>query len=195
MMEKPSPGTVDLEFELQPETLLEQRLLEDPVFRKGLVWGVPRYGHPEGEVYKHVREVLDNIERLTITEEERLRLRLIAYAHDTFKYLENKEVPRRWERHHAVLARRFLERYTDDLVVLTITQYHDEAYYIWRDHYLYQAPQRAEARMAHLLNRIGDHRQLYYYFFKCDTQTGDKNPAPLQWVEENFPGIQPVELK
>ncbi|MDV7390303.1 hypothetical protein RZS08_03065, partial [Arthrospira platensis SPKY1] len=55
-----------IEKTLQPETDLERQLILHPEFREGLLWGVPRYGHPEGEIYKHIREVLDNIERLPI---------------------------------------------------------------------------------------------------------------------------------
>jgi hypothetical protein len=32
--------------------------------------------------------------------------------------------------------------------------------------------------------RAGANLRLYYLFFKCDTQTGDKTQAPLRWFEE-----------
>ena len=43
---------------LKPETELEVRLLENPLFQEGLNWGKPRFGHPEGKVGLHVRDVL-----------------------------------------------------------------------------------------------------------------------------------------
>ncbi len=194
-MNRSTTNDLDYEAVLRPETQLERRLLADPEFQRGLAWGVPRYGHPEGEVYKHIREVLDNIDQLSISPSGRERLRLVAFVHDTFKCDEDKSTPRNWQRHHAVLARRFIERYTDDPIVLTLTQWHDEAYYIWRDAQLYDKPEQAKERFDRLLEKAGDFLQLYYLFFICDTLTGDKNLAPLRWVEANFPGIEVVKLR
>lgn len=195
MRNKPSTKTIDLAQELGVETTLEKKLLEHPLMIEGMFWGVPRYGHPEGEVYKHVKEVLENIDLLETSPKEREWLRIIAFVHDTFKFQEDKRKPRNWHRHHAVLARRFLEQFVDSTALLNIVQNHDEAYYIWRDTAIYKEPEKAALRMERLLDRIQGHNQIYYLFFKCDTQTGDKNPAPMKWVEENFPGIQPVKLK
>lgn len=188
--------TIDLVAELRPETPLEHQLLQQLEVQEGMMWGVPRYGHPEGEVFRHVQDVYANIERIPqLSSEDREKLRLIALIHDTFKYQEDKARPRNWNRHHAVLARRFMEQFTDDTALLTIIQYHDEAYYIWRDKVMYKHPDRAEQRMNHLLDRLQGATQLYYLFFKCDTSTGDKNPAPIKWVEANLPGVQAIELK
>ena len=186
---------VNLELILQPETSLERLILKYTPFRRGLLWGVPRYGHPEGEVYKHVKEVLANIDCLEVTDKEREWLRIVALVHDTFKFQEDKREPRNWHRHHAVLARRFLEEFVDDEALLNIVQNHDEVYYIWRDMVLFKQPERGAQRMERLIDRLQGYNQLFYLFFKCDTQTGDKNPAPIKWVEENFPGVVPVKLK
>lgn len=189
-----SADKIDLAAVLRLENELEHQLIQDPLVIEGMFWGVPRYGHPEGEVYKHVQEVLANIDKLDVDPDTRAKLRLIALTHDTFKFQEDKRHPRNWHQHHAVLARRFLERYIDDRILLNIVQNHDEIYYIWRDTVVYKDPERAAARMERLLDRLEGEHQLYYLFFKCDTQTGDKNPAPIKWVEENFPGITPVVL-
>lgn len=189
-----SKNKLDLVKALGLETAFERELIRDPEMVNGMFWGEPRYGHPEGEVYKHVKEVLDNIDKLEVNEETRTKLRIIALTHDTFKYRENKNSPRNWNQHHAVLARRFMERYTDDHILLNIIQNHDEVYYIWRDTVIFKQAERAAARMERLIDRLQGAHQLYYLFFKCDTMTGDKNPAPIKWVEENFPGIQPVVL-
>ncbi len=182
----------ELQATLRPETDIEHRLLSAPEFVTGLQWGIPRYGHPEGEVYKHVREVLDNIDRLQLTAADRERLRLIAFAHDTFKYAEDKSHPRDWSKHHGILARQFLERFTNDGAVLRITEWHDEAYYCWRFIHLFEVPQKGAYRLEQLLNLIGPYRQLFYLFFKCDTCTGDKNLAPLKWFEQSIAGIDIV---
>lgn len=179
---------------LKPETELELAMLEDPTFAAGLMWGKPRFGHPEGQVVYHIREVLDNVDKLNISEEERTKLRIITFVHDTFKYQEHKGNPRDWSRHHSVLARQFLEKYTEDQALLDITELHDEAYYCWRLAHIHRQNAQSEERLNRLMDRLGEHAQLYYLFFKCDTCTGDKNLASLYWVEENMPGIDIVEL-
>lgn len=192
MVKKPE---LDLELILQPETPLERTIIRNKAFRKGLLWGVPRYGHPEGEVYKHIRDVFDNIDCLEISHLERERLRLIALVHDTFKHQELKNKPRDWTKHHGVLARHFLAAYTADEAVLKITEIHDEAYYIWRLKHLYHREQESRQRLLLLLEQLGENLQLFYLFFKCDTCTGDKIQSPLKWFEQHIPGITIVHLR
>lgn len=177
---------------LAPEDEIEHKMFTDSSFVKGLVWGVPRFGHPEGEIWKHIREVLDNIDGLHLSSKDRCRLRYIALAHDTFKYQEDKSYPRDWSKHHGVYARRFLEQYTQDKLVLTITELHDEAFYCWRTRHLFQQPAAGEERLTRLLEQIDGFRQLYYSFFWADTSTGDKNPAPLLWFEDCVKGIKKI---
>jgi hypothetical protein len=170
-----------------PETRLEEQLITSPEFNKGLLWGKPRYGHPEGLVLYHIIEVLDNIERLTLTTIERETLRLVALVHDTFKFRE--EELRIWNddytQHHGVLARRFMEQYTDNQQILNLIELHDEAYYIWKS----GDELRQKNRVERLFNRLGDDLQLFYAFFKCDTQTGDKTQVPISWFESCASGM------
>ncbi len=193
-MENAAVKKIDLFAELKPETEQERAFLNDPYFTDGCMWGVPRFGHPEGAVYRHIQEVLQNIDRYDIPPETRRKLRVIAFVHDAFKYIEDKSTPRDWSRHHAMYARKFLERYTDDQELLDITELHDEAYYIWRIWHLYKEPEKAKKRLHRLLSRLGDSLQLYYLFFKADTLTGDKNLAPLKWFESTIEGVQIVPL-
>ena len=182
-----------LELLLQPENPLEHRLLQEPAFREGMFWGEPRFGHPEGKVVLHVREVLDNINQIPrLSAADRSRLRLIAYAHDTFKYCEDKRRPRDWTRHHGVLARRFMEAFTNDEIVLEIIETHDDAYYAWRTERrgLQLDFDNEQKTLEELLRRVGGFIHLYYLFFKCDTQTGDKNQASLKWFEQKNPEIE-----
>lgn len=189
MAKKPSEKDIFFEDILQPETDLECQLLLHPDVRQGLKWGKPRYGHPEGAVYRHVKEVLDNIDRLQVSAWEREQLRIIAFIHDTFKYKEDSNRPRNWNQHHAVLARRFMDNYIDDELTLMIIQWHDEAYYIWRDMVLNNKKERAHIRMKRLLEKLKNQTNLYYLFFFCDSKTGNKNTAPIYWIEENLIGI------
>lgn len=182
---------------LRPESVLEQQLLELPDFQHGLQWGEPRFGHPEGKVILHIREVLDNIDLLkNLPDDWRSRLRLIAFVHDTFKYAEDRSHPRDWNRHHGLIARRFLETFTSDATVLDIIETHDDAYYAWlvQKHEQFRLDNHHKA-LENLLPRIGHCIQLYYLFFKCDTQTGDKTQAPLKWFEQIVPGIEVTPVR
>ena len=187
---------------LQPESKLEASFLEEASFVRGLQWGLPRYGHPEGSIWRHILEVSVNIDRLPAevqmkkfgSRTTRESLRLINWVHDTFKNIEDKSTPRNWDKHHAAFACDFLKRYIDDQQLLNIVKHHDEAYYIWRLIHLTDRQKEAEKRLVQLREYIGDYWQLYYLFFKCDTCTGDKNPAPLIWFEQEMPGIVLVDF-
>ena len=180
---------------LQPETDLERLLFVEPEFLEGLFWGVPRFGHPEGMVVYHIREVLDNIEKLSVSAKERAQLRLATFAHDTFKIAEHRGKPRDWSRHHAVLARKFMERLTNDGLVLDLIEFHDEIYHIWLDLKVRKEIERGKRRLDTFLGRFsGKALQLYYLFFKCDTQTGDKSLAPVKWFEREIESIQKVDF-
>ena len=182
-----------IEHLIRPENDLERKLLVMPEFRKGLLWGEPRFGHPEGKVALHVREVLDNIEILpNLSRENRNRLRLIAIVHDTFKHAESRSRPRDWTKRHGLLARQFMEGYTSDAVVLDVIETHDDAYYKWLAQRRRPSP---HSQLDSLLSRVGHCLQLYYLFFKCDTQTGDKIQAPLRWFEQVAEGIEVVKIK
>ena len=172
----------DLEAAIRPETALEEHLLRQPAIVEGMHWGKPRHGHPEGAVWRHVVEVLANVDRLAdLTPTDRRDLRLVTLVHDTFKYVEDRSEPRDWSRHHGVLAREFVERYTSKPRVLLLTEWHDEAYYCWRLFALRGRRNRARQRMDRLMALFGEELPFFYRFFVCDTLTGDKTPAPLAW--------------
>lgn len=178
-----------------PESETERAILQDSGFQRGLFWGLPRYGHPEGQIIYHIREVLDNIDRLDVTPDVRSQLRLVAFIHDTFKYRESefKSVqPRDWSKHHSVFAWEFAKQYTSDPRVLMIIRQHDEAYYAWQMIHLYNKPKAGRARLQRVMDLCKGFEQLYYLFFLCDTRTGDKNQAPLRWFERTVVDIQPV---
>lgn len=181
-----------LEALLKPETTLERTLLSVSEFRNGLLWGEPRFGHPEGIVALHIREVLDNISRIPrLSAADRSMLRLIALSHDAFKYAEDRSRPRDLEKHHGKLARRFMEAYTSQQAILDVLETHDDAYYCWLYHHRNPSPRPLKP----LLEKIDHCLQLYYLFFKCDTQTGDKTQAPLRWFEREAPGIEILTIK
>ncbi|MBP7821891.1 MAG: HD domain-containing protein [Saprospiraceae bacterium] len=183
---------------LCPENDLEKMLILEEDFNKGLFWGEPRYGHPEGKVIFHIREVYSNINKLKISAELRSKLRIIALVHDTFKYKEaealHKDGKRDWSKHHSILAAQFLSKFIDDQEILKIVKYHDEAYYSWRTHALDENIEESQTRLSRLQENIGDDIQLFYLFFKCDTRTGDKIQTPVRWFERRVPNIKVVDF-
>lgn len=186
--------TAELKEYLKPENDLEASFLEDAEFCRGLQWGVPRFGHPEGSIMAHIVEVNANIDRLPIDVETRAHLRIICWVHDTFKHIEDKGSPRDWTKHHAVYARKFLERYLSDSLLLNVVELHDDAYYAWRLTHLYHKPDEGAERIEMIREKVGPYWQLFYLFFKCDTSTGDKNPAPLTWFENTMEDIEVVDF-
>jgi hypothetical protein len=186
-----------IEQYLKPETDLERSIMSDKDYIKGLSWGKPRYGHPEGKVILHIREVLDNVDKIpNLDNETRGKLRVITLVHDSFKHEEDKyrkKYGRKDEYHHAVLAAQFLAKHTDDQQLANIILLHDEAYYSWKL-LRYQRMDEYQTRLDKLLSSIGESLQLYYLFFKCDTQTGDKTQDPLIWFETSIEGINIVKF-
>ena len=171
---------------LVPETSLERHLLSQPELVEGLSWGEPRFGHPEGKVYLHVKEIYANIDQLhDLSTKTRSQLRLVALIHDGFKFREVKSSPRNWDMHHASIARRFAEQHIDDPMLLSLVELHDEAYYCWRAvRRLANDDIEARYTVESLLQKVEPFLMEYMLFFRCDTLTGDKNPAPLNWFED-----------
>src|SRR5262245_41915401 len=107
---------------VSPETDVERRILADPDWIDGAAWGDPRPGHPEGSVTAHIEEVLANVDRVALDDADRERLRFVALIHDTFKHRVDRDRPREGENHHAVIARRFGERYSADRELLEVIE-------------------------------------------------------------------------
>ena len=182
---------------LKPETDLERLLIQQPALKAGLLWGEPRYGHPEGRVLYHIPEIFENIDNIMppLSIEARQSLRLITLLHDSFKYQEDKSDPRDWSQHHSKLARRFAEGFISDVRILETIELHDDAYYCWRLAALHHDELKSNKRFDALLERVKPFLQLYYLFFKCDTATGDKTQAPMKWFERKVVGIDIVSFR
>jgi hypothetical protein len=157
-----------------PETALERTLSSNPVLLCGFAWGRPRPGHPEGSVGRHVGHILS-----AITEppgRRRRELRFLALIHDTIKHRVRPEAGYSRDNDHAVLARRFAERYTRDRRLLDTLELHDAAYHIWRTR-----ADQGDARLAALLAAIPD-LDLFLQFVELDGSTAGKDPVPLMWL-------------
>jgi hypothetical protein len=162
----------------KPETELELALSRDPVLLAGLAWGRPRRGHPEGPVGAHVGHMLETIDAWGEQEPRRGELRFIALVHDAFKGDVREWRPKRGENHHAMRARRFAERYSDDERLLATVQQHDRPYGLWRK--LRRTGVLDEAGFERMLARIPD-LELFVRFVELDGSTEGKNPKPVDW--------------
>lgn len=179
---------------LKPEREMECLFFHENEYLNGLNWGVPRFGHPEGKVVYHIREVLDNIDLLDVDDYTRQQLRTVTFVHDSFKHLEHRGTPRDWSKHHSALAADFLSSYVNDDALVEITRLHDEAFHAWRSVEVYNEKNIGYKRLDNLLSALGDSLQLFYLFFKCDTQTGDKIQTPVQWFENKISDIDIVQF-
>lgn len=192
-----------MNFPLKDQTATERFLMCDPAILEGLLWGKPRPGHDEGEIYKHVEFVWSNIDRLSIPAEgepthvavaERnsdlwKRLRLIALMHDTFKYQVDPKQSKSGENHHAMRARRHAEKYTIshenffDTQMLEVLELHDEAYNAWCKGSRDDKWEKAKTRVAELYDRLErtDSLDLFTMFYTCDTHIGDVERPDWEW--------------
>ena len=182
----------EIESRITPETTQERAIIQHPEWQEGAMWGKPRYGHPEGKILYHIEEVLQNVEAIQPEAATRQALRFITLTHDNFKHKEHRGFPRDWSRHHAILARHFSEQFTDNQAILDVIELHDEAYYIWKMKCRIIRKSAVQQRLDKLLLRLGNNLQLFYLFFKCDTQTGDKNQKSIEWFEATVKDIDIV---
>jgi len=168
----------------QAETDLERRIAADPELLAGLAWGKPRRGHPEGTVGAHVADLLATIERWAETGERRAELRFLALVHDSMKYRVSNWILHMGENHHAVRARRFAERYTDDERLLATIELHDRPFNLWRRRFL-RTNRAVEHAFASMVRRLPD-IDMFVRFVELDGSTEGKNPAPLTWLKEKL---------
>jgi hypothetical protein len=166
-----------------PETELERALARDPVMLEGWAWGAPRRGHPEGSVGNHVADLLETIERRGEAGARRTELRFVALVHDSLKYAVSPWMLRVGENHHAMRARRFAERYTDDERLLVTIELHDRPYYLWRTKWIFK---RSERRGLDSMARRVDDPELFVRFVELDGSTEGKNPEPIEWFRREF---------
>jgi hypothetical protein len=167
----------------EPETDLERRVVAEPELLEGLAWGEPRAGHPEGAVGTHVAHLLDALDQSGETGERRELLRLMALVHDAFKYQVRERLPRVGENHHAMRARRFAERFSDDERLLSAIEFHDRPYALWRK--LLRRGKLDERGFSRMMRRITD-PELFLRFIELDGSTEGKRPEPIEWFREEL---------
>jgi hypothetical protein len=167
----------------KPENDLERRVAQDPELLEGLAWGRPRKAHPEGPIGVHVADLLRMLDQHGIEGEERALLRFVAIVHDGFKNKVQEWRPRVGENHHAMRARRFAERFTDDERILTTIELHDRPYGIWRKMRRTRWLDRRALQI--MMERLPD-PDLFLRFVELDGSTEGKNPEPVRWFRDQL---------
>lgn len=155
------------------------RIQLDPRYQGNLDWGRPRPGHPEGSIRHHIAELEDNLDRLKprLSNDEYWKLRVLIHTHDTFKPDAPSGVAIIDPNSHASLARTFLEGYVRDRDLLTIVQFHDEPFALWKKH---RHGGDYSERRRKLLETI-DAWDLFLAFLIVDGCTAGKSTEPLEW--------------
>jgi hypothetical protein len=175
------PTATDLLPGFAPENELERRLIEDPVLLRGLAWGRPRRGHPEGSVAAHVRDLLATIDRWGETGARRAELRFLALVHDSLKFQVSNWILHVGENHHGMRARRFAEAYTSDERLLAILELHDRPFNLWRRRLLARGHLVRDG-VDSMIRRLPD-MDLFLRFVELDGSTEGKRPEPLAWLK------------
>lgn len=167
----------------RPENELEAAVTREPDLIRGLAWGKPRSGHPEGSVARHVMDLLARLERAGEAGERREMLRFVVLVHDSFKYQVRDWRPKTGENHHAMRARRFAERFTDDERILAVIELHDRPYAIWRR--LRRTGAVDERQFEAMIRRVPD-PDLFLAFIELDGATEGKTPEPTRWFRSEL---------
>ena len=158
-----------------------ENVMADPRYRKNIEFGEPRAGHPEGKVKFHIVELDSNLERMKkhlLEKNEYWKLKFLIHVHDTFKAKATKGVPATDPLSHESLAREFASEFINDLDMLTIIQYHDESYYLWKQ--FIGTGKYDNEYFMYLLSTIEDWN-LYLTFTIIDGHTKGKDLEKLPW--------------
>lgn len=110
------------------------RIVADPRYKTGILYGKPRQGHQEGTVLNHIQQLEHNLKALKrfLTNDEYWKLLILIHVHDTFKFQAKRGSPIEDPQSHASLARAFLKEFTDNWDLLQMIQWHDESFVMHR---------------------------------------------------------------
>ena len=125
-------------------------------------------------------DLLRTIERWGETGTRRAELRFLALVHDSMKYKVQNWRPHTGKNHHAVRARRFAERYTQDERLLATIEQHDRPYNIWRK--VRRRGRLDQHAFGEMLDRIPD-VDLFVRFVELDGSTEGKSREPVHWFK------------
>ena len=175
----------------QFETIL-LAVLSHPTYAKGITYGKPRRGHAEGTVSNHLKDLDANLDRvrnaIIITDDWFWKLKILIHVHDTLKLWAIRDCPIDDLNSHASLARDFLSKFTSDLDLLDMVQWHDENYALWKQ--MKKTGHYNEDRLRSRVLSIVD-MDLFLIFTILDGYTPSKmalgneeTPEKLRWFIE-----------
>jgi hypothetical protein len=130
-----------------------------------------------------VRDLLEALDEADDPAETRSLLRFVALMHDAFKYRVREWLTKTGPNHHAVRARRFAERYTDDERLLGTVEQHDRPYALWRK--MGRRGELDERGFEDMMSRVPD-PVLFLRFIELDGSTEGKHPEPIRWFREEL---------
>lgn len=183
---------IKTDIPIEARNKLEELIFSNKQIQKGLSWGWPRKGHPEGATIFHVKEIFEEIDKLCELPETKTKLRILAIIHDSFKYKVNRAKPRVGENNHGMIARRFTENFINSLEnkndkriltsLLDIIELHDEFYFIYLK--VKREGVFREVRFHKMLSRlIEENLFLYLKFMDLDGSGKGKNPISREWFK------------
>jgi len=170
-----------------------ERVKSDPRYLKNIEYGKPRSGHPEGQVKFHIAELEANLEKLTprISDEQYWKLKFLIYVHDSFKAEAVPDSPILSPNSHASLARKFAAEFTEDEDLLSMIQFHDVNFALWKQ---YAATGSYDMeRLKSLLSTIKDW-DLFLLFIMLDGSTQGKDPKKVRWFVQEVRNYKIIEV-
>lgn len=164
-------------------------------YEVGVTYGKPRTGHAEGRVINHLRDLDVNLDRMRplLSEEEYWKLRVLIHVHDTCKYWAKRDSAIMDPKSHASLARKFLEKYTDNEPMLEIVQHHDEGYALYKQ---FEAKGfYNEERFRNTLADVEPEIELFLLFTILDGYTPSKEHERIVWFVRQVDAHRKVSKK
>jgi hypothetical protein len=158
-----------------------EKILADLRYQKNIEYGQPRSGHPEGKVRFHIANLEANLERLVprgISTANYWKLKFLIHVHDTFKAESEHDVPILHPHSHATLARQYASKFTNDLDLLNMIQFHDQNYVLWKE---FSQTGFFDAQSFQVLLDTIRGWDLFLIFIIIDGCTKGKEYAKLEW--------------
>lgn len=179
-------------------TILDN-ILSDKDYQANIKWGKPRRGHPEDTVEAHIKQLEKTLEGFRSDlygDDEYYKLQVLIHVHDTFKKDSTSGVPIEDPKSHATLARKFLEKFTNEKDLIIMVQHHDEGYALWRQ--FQKNNKYNKKRLVDLVESLNamktadnDPLELFLIFCTIDGTSEGKDGQPVRWFLKEVKAIQP----
>jgi len=172
-----------------PLTDTLNKIMSDARYVEGIKYGVPRKGHPEGSVGKHIADLLANLDKMWeggwLSGDEFWKLTILIHVHDIMKYAAKPDSAINDPQSHASLAAKFLSEFSDDKDLINMVQAHDENLALWQRFKL-KGSYPEERLKERVLDKIKD-IELLLLFQIIDSSTPGKTDMkvmPRWFVDE-----------